>query len=315
MPEVRRRPVKTIAAPASLTAAMTSSSRREPPGWTIAVDARVERELRAVGEREERIRGERPRRSGRGRTPRAFSTAIRTASTRLIWPAPIPIVRGPSRARSRSTRRACRRATRRARSPHCSSLDVAGDDLPAVAVLDVAVAVLDEHPAEHALVVALAGLAARRSRSSEDARVLLPLQRRRARRRRSPGAKRTSTNCSASFCAERRVDRAVEDDDPAVRRDGSEASALVVRLLERRADGDAARVRVLDDHARRAASNSRSEQPRAGEVVEVVERELLAVQLLDAREQVPARAALGVVRARAGAGSRRSEVEHLLERE
>src|SRR5690349_23527093 len=31
-----RRPVKAIAAPAAATASMTSSSRREPPGWTIA---------------------------------------------------------------------------------------------------------------------------------------------------------------------------------------------------------------------------------------------------------------------------------------
>ena len=47
-----------MAAPACSTAATTSSSRFEPPGWTIAAIARLERDLRAVGEREERVGGE-----------------------------------------------------------------------------------------------------------------------------------------------------------------------------------------------------------------------------------------------------------------
>jgi hypothetical protein len=51
---------------------------------------------------------------------------------------------------------------------------------------------------------------------------------------------------------------------------------------------------VLDDHAGRKLELSRHE-PRRREVVQVVERELAPVELVDAREQVHARAALGVV--------------------
>ena len=87
-----RRCVKTIVAPASSTAAITSSSRFEPPGWIDRGHARAQRQLRAVGEGEESVRGQRPRRSTACPCSRAFSTAIRTESTRLIWPAPIPSV-------------------------------------------------------------------------------------------------------------------------------------------------------------------------------------------------------------------------------
>ena len=53
-----RRAVISIAAPARSTAARTSASRSEPPGWTIAVTpASMSSDLRAVGEREERVRG------------------------------------------------------------------------------------------------------------------------------------------------------------------------------------------------------------------------------------------------------------------
>ena len=50
---------------------------------------------------------------------------------------------------------------------------------------------------------------------------------------------------------------------------------------------------MLDDHAGRAVELDR-EQASGGEIVEVVERERLAVELLDAREQVGAGTALGV---------------------
>ena len=53
-----RRLVKTIAMPAASAASTTSASRREPPGWMIAVDARLDRDLGAVGEREERVGGQ-----------------------------------------------------------------------------------------------------------------------------------------------------------------------------------------------------------------------------------------------------------------
>ena len=52
-------PVATIATPAASTAAITSSSRTEPPGWMIARDAGVDRQLGTVGEGEEGVGGER----------------------------------------------------------------------------------------------------------------------------------------------------------------------------------------------------------------------------------------------------------------
>ncbi len=52
---------------------------------------------------------------------------------------------------------------------------------------------------------------------------------------------------------------------------------------------------MLDDHARRAVELG-GEQPRSGEVVQVVEGERLAAELLDEREQVRARPTLCVVR-------------------
>ena len=61
-------------------------------------------------------------------------------------------------------------------------------------------------------------------------------------------------------------------------------------------------------------SSSADEEPRGGEVVQVVERERLPLMLLDAREQVRARAALRVVRGASGAGSRRTELAHAVER-
>ena len=88
---------------------------------------------------------------------------------------------------------------------------------------------------------------------------------------------------------------AVEYDDTAEGGDGIRRERFRVRVLDRLRDGDSARVRVLHDHARRAAQ-LRGEEPRGGEVVQVVERERLALMLLDVREQVRSRASLRVVR-------------------
>jgi hypothetical protein len=49
-------PVKTMARPASSAAAITSSSRIEPPGWMTAVAPASADGKQAVGEREERVR-------------------------------------------------------------------------------------------------------------------------------------------------------------------------------------------------------------------------------------------------------------------
>ena len=57
------------------------------------------------------------------------------------------------------------------------------------------------------------------------------------------------------------------------------------------------------------------EEPACGEVVEVVERERLAVQLLDAREQMPPRSRLGVEGGALVRVLSVGQVEHLLERQ
>src|SRR5581483_9941722 len=83
-----RRPVNTIATPAASIASTTAGSRIEPPGWMIAV---IPASIATCGP------------SGNGKnasdamtatemSEADFSIASRTESTRLICPAPIPIV-------------------------------------------------------------------------------------------------------------------------------------------------------------------------------------------------------------------------------
>ena len=92
-------PVKTIASPASSAAAITSSSRIEPPGWITAVAPASAAVQQAVGEGEEgvgghdRALGQRLRQAQRlGHVARPCCAAMRALSTRLIWPAPTPTV-------------------------------------------------------------------------------------------------------------------------------------------------------------------------------------------------------------------------------
>ena len=105
--------------------------------------------------------------------------------------------------------------------------------------------------------------------------------------------------------AERRGDRAVEHGDAAERRDRVRGERALPGLLDRRRDRDAARVRVLDDHDGRQRELAQDPARRL-EVGEVVVRELLAAELLDLREQVPAGALLARSRRPPGAGSRRT---------
>src|SRR5207302_6730201 len=85
--------------------------------------------------------------------------------------------------------------------------------------------------------------------------------------------------------AERPLDSPVQDDDPAVGRERVRVERALVRLPDRRRDSDPARVPVLDDH-----TGGERELGHAGagggEVAEVVEREVLAVQLLDTRKEM-----------------------------
>ncbi len=71
---------------------------------------------------------------------------------------------------------------------------------------------------------------------------------------------------------------------------------------------------MLDDHRRRERELAR-DATRALEIGEVVVGELLAAELLDLREQVPARAELAVVRGRLVRVLAVGELGHLAERE
>ena len=166
--------MKTIVAPAVSTAATTSGSRTEPPGWMIAVDPGLDRELRAVGEREEGVGGHDRRPSGQ---TRAFSIASRTESTRLICPAPMPTV-ARSRESTIALERTCLHTFQaNSSSPHSRLGRVAlGDDLHLAAVLEVEVAILDEHAADDLAEVGLDHVGDAALAVVEDAHVRLGRQ-------------------------------------------------------------------------------------------------------------------------------------------
>ena len=60
---------------------------------------------------------------------------------------------------------------------------------------------------------------------------------------------------------------------------------MLVRLLDRAGHRGSAGVRVLDDHAG-GAGQLLQQRPRCGEVVQVVVRERLALELFDSGEQM-----------------------------
>ena len=91
-------PVKTMARPASSAAAITSSSRIDPPGWMTAVAPASTAAIRpsAKGKKasdataEPMVRGcAQPAFSA---ASFAFQAAMRADSRRFIWPAPTPAV-------------------------------------------------------------------------------------------------------------------------------------------------------------------------------------------------------------------------------
>ncbi len=92
-----------------------------------------------------------------------------------------------------------------------------------------------------------------------------------------------------------RVDRPVEGDHAAERAQRIGRERALVRLQSGGTDRRAARVVVLEDHARRLVEVAH-DRARRVEVEQVVERQLLAVVLLDHRQQVHPRADLLVVR-------------------
>ena len=165
--------------PAASTAAITSSSRLEPPGW-------IDR-----GRRRRRARAAGP--SANGKNASLASDAPRevvAVLARLLDRDPDRVdaahlarrrsrsSAGPSRSRSRSTRRACRRATRRAGRPTAASVEPRRSTISIVSrSCDVEVALLQQQAAEHALQVALARRLGAALAVDEDAQRLLRAQR------------------------------------------------------------------------------------------------------------------------------------------
>ena len=137
--------MNTIAAPAASTAATTSGSRIEPPGWMIAVDPGLDRQLRAVGERE----------VGVGRHHRAgdLGASLLDREPDRVDAAHLA---GADADRGEVAREHDRvRADVLADLPGEQQLAplglgraALGDDLHLGAILEVGVAILDEHPAD-----------------------------------------------------------------------------------------------------------------------------------------------------------------------
>ena len=112
-------------------------------------------------------------------------------------------------------------------------------------------------------------------------------------------------NCLESSCANAPIDRPVDRDHAAVGALRVAGEGAFVGLLAALADRAAAGVVVLDDRAG-GRVEVLDQLARRAEVEQVVERQLLAVQLVDAVEQVRRRAHARVEGGTAGAGSRRS---------
>ena len=152
---------------------------------------------------------------------------------------------------------------------------------------------LDEQPAGNALEVELAGGPGRGARGRRGSASRACAATPRAPALRTPARSAPRRTARASRSPSSSSTGAVARDDAAVGRGRVAGERPLVRGERARADRDAARVGVLHDHACR--ERELVQQPhRAGQVVEVVERELAAVQLLDAREQVAARGVLAV---------------------
>src|SRR5439155_15307442 len=155
------------------------------------------------------------------------------------------------------------------------------------------VAVLDEEAAEDPAVVPLAGGVAAALAVDEDPRRRL-LRERLERAVLVAWREQHFDELTDEQTGELLRDGSVEDDDAPVCRDRVRRERALVRVLDRACDRHRARVRVLDDHASRQLELAEAEARRI-KVVEVVVRQLPAVQLLDLGEQMPPHAELGVV--------------------
>src|SRR5829696_3183088 len=255
-------------------------------------DARVERELRAVGEREERVRREHRAVEIVGVVARLREREpdrVDAAHLARADPDRPQVLREHDRVRAH----VLAHPPREEQVAPVVLRELAARNRHPVALLDLAVAVLDEQPAQNACVVELARRLGAALAVAQD-----PERRLRAQclecvvvvLRRQDHLHEVVRDPAR----ERSGDAAVDDEDAAEGGDRVGRECSVVGLLDRAGNRDAARVRVLHDHSRRKRELA---QDAAGgvEVGEVVVRELPARPLLDAREQVRARAGLAVV--------------------
>ena len=226
---------------------------------------------------------------------RALETAIRTESTRDIWPAPMPSVR-PSAANTMAFDLTCLQ-TRQAKSRSRSSAAV-GARLEATLRVGgggrVAIARLDQEAARHA--AQLDGARRRRGAISrgQQAQVLLGRQQRQrlGRERRRDHALEEGLGQLAPELA---VDGAVDRDDAAEGRHRIGLARPAVGLGDaRRREMAAPQGLLCLMMAAAGSANSAHEPQRRVEVEQVVVRQLLALQHLGARQRRAGRAVDGV---------------------
>ena len=218
-----RRLVKTIAAPAPSTASTTSWSRIDPPGWMIAV---TPASSASCG----------PSANGKNASEasdRALAAAIWAFSMREADRVDAAHLAGadadvaPSRARTIAFERTCLQTFQaNSSSPHSASVGTSlGDDLHLGALLEVVVAVLDEHAADdlaQGRVDACPGCGARGRRGSAcSAWSRAP----RGRPRRSRARTGTSMNWPTSASASARSTRRFRQITPPKADIGSHANA------------------------------------------------------------------------------------------
>ena len=244
---------------------MTSCVAHRAAGLHDRRDAGFGRLVDAVAEREERIRAQRPRPPCRGRPSRALCTARNAASTRDIWPAPIPIV-APSRASTMAFDFTLRHRAPREQQVRAAPRPSAARSVTtchAAVVDDRRRALLHEHAAAHALEVErVAATSAPRPRARAGSSCGRGSRARPSRERRRDDALDEQARHRFRRLG---VDRHGERDHRAERRHRVARERLAVGVERRRADGEPARRGVLDDRAarsRRRTARSPAARPR-----------------------------------------------------
>ena len=220
--------------PCSSQAARVSSSRFEPPGWMIAVTPAA---AATSGPSRNGKKASEASTEPRARSP-AFATAIRTESSRLIWPAPTPTSCRPCASTIAFDLTAWQ--TRQAKPERRALLGVgrgaAGRDGPGGRVGFHRVPVLHEQPALDPAQVEARGAGGRRGRSGRPRssrrtlffQVGLVVSRPKRVGLEAGGDDRLDEPAGhAQPLGRRAVDRPVQADDPA---EGADGVALVGQL-------------------------------------------------------------------------------------